>query len=142
MCILLRAKKGGCHFICGVIDSADQSQVWAAALEPVMATAINLQQHACLGASLAATAVLGVAPSSWAANTRSAQDALNRRTRDGDAFHCTQFLSQVRLVEASVGCLGQRNHPLADIERQGVVWHTSTIAMDSSLRTLLAESCK
>lgn len=46
------------HLTCRIIDSTKQSQLRSASFEPVVAAAINLQQHTFLRTAFAARAVL------------------------------------------------------------------------------------
>ena len=60
-----------------VIDRADEGEGGAAPLEPIVATAIDLEQHAFLGHAFPTAAVLGCPAFPWAGYPRFPEDAAN-----------------------------------------------------------------
>src|SRR5258708_12959397 len=72
--ILLLSKASRGDFACRVIDATNQAQVGSSTLEPVVATGIQLQQHAFPGIAVTAPAMFGRPSATWR------QDACGKKT--------------------------------------------------------------
>ena len=57
--VLLVSEDGPGDQAGGVVNGADQAQVWPASLEPVVAAGVNLEEHAGPGIPVTAAPVLG-----------------------------------------------------------------------------------
>src|SRR5207245_3528307 len=65
--ILLFSEASPGNLAGGVVDGADQAQIRTAALEPVVAAGIHLQQHAFLGIAVTTAPVFGRSSTAWRA---------------------------------------------------------------------------
>jgi hypothetical protein len=71
-------------------------------LQPIMPTAVHLQQHAFLFPPLAPRTVLGRPPPLRRRQSSFPQNPLNRGAAQYEALHLGHFLVQVRVVEAGI----------------------------------------
>jgi len=85
-----------------VVDGADEGQPRPAALEPVVRTAVDLDQQPGLGHPLAAAPVPRRAALPGGPQAGPAEQALERRAADDDALGLGQQLGQVAVVDAPI----------------------------------------
>jgi hypothetical protein len=103
-----------------VILKADESELGAAAFEPVMAAGVGKRHHAQTGTGRPAGAILAGSTLLRRGQFGGAQDAAHRLATDREAFSAAKFFRQMRIVEALVLAasqlqdqllLGKRNRP-------------------------------
>ncbi len=94
-----------------VVDAADQGQQRTAALEPVVARAVELDQQTRLSHPLATAPVAGWAAPAGARHTRRPEQSLERGAADDDALAVAQELREMTVVDASVSTPGELDDP-------------------------------
>ena len=62
--VLLLAEQSVDHSAGGAVHGEEQRELWPVLAQPAVMTAVQLDQHACLGHALPAHAVLGRTPAS------------------------------------------------------------------------------
>jgi hypothetical protein len=123
----------------GVVDGADQGQPWTAALEPVVAAAVELDEQAFLGHPLAPAAVARRPTSTGTGHAGRAQDPAHRGPAQDDALVLGQELGQMAVVAAGIAALGElgdpRRHGWLDPSRRG----SAAVAVDQAGRAISLE---
>ena len=94
----------------GVVDRPEQSHGGAAALQPVVGAAVELQQSATGLFARAPGAVLGRPAAMARDQPEGAPEAAHGLPRDGHAVKLAQFLDQVGVIEAGVAVAQQGLH--------------------------------
>jgi len=125
--ILGRVEAGGRDSAGGIVDCAQQDEPRPAALQPVVVTAVDLEQHPLLGIPFAARAMPGSAAANGA-KTALHEDALDARAGEVDAF-LLQHLAQMAGVEAGVLAGSQLDDLLAERIAEPVRWRFSPVAV-------------
>ena len=110
--IFLLSEQGERDLPRGVVHSADQGQVWASALQPVVAAPIDLQQHPLLGIALPSAVAFGGSAATWTPQSSGQQDPPHGRVGQMDILSLCQHLGQMGVVESCIGPLGQLHHLL------------------------------
>ena len=105
--VLLVAEGGRGHPPGRVVDRADEGQPWAAALEPVVARAVGLEEHAGLGHPVAPAAVAGCAAATRAGDPGGPEDPADAHPADDDPLALGQQLGEVAVVGAVVSTAGE-----------------------------------
>ena len=103
----------------GVVHGADERQVGAAALQPVVPAPVDLQQHPLLGVALPSTVALGRPAAARTADAPGQQDPPDGGAGQADALPLRQHLGEMRVVEARIGASGQRQHLLLHLRGRG-----------------------
>jgi len=101
-----------------VVDGAGQGELRPAALEPVVGTAVDLDQQPGLGHPLAAAAVPGRPALAGRAEPRPPEQALERRAADDDGLVLGQQFGQVAVVDTAIAGLGELDDATPDRCRQ------------------------
>ena len=109
--VFLLAKTGPGHDAGGVIDAAQQREIRTSPFQPVVAAAVDLQQHAFLGHALSTSAMTRSTPLPCRCNAGSGQDAVHTRAREVDVLLGGEHLREMFPIEARVRTRGQLDHP-------------------------------
>src|SRR5882762_267257 len=112
---------GGQDFSGGIVLHAERGQSRAAAFEPVMGRAIELDQFAFAGRSQTALTMGGSAA-------------------EGEALDLAKFFAEVVIVEAGVGGAGQAQYSLAHRGRQATGTGLSAVGVRQSRLPLLPQT--
>ena len=113
----------------GVVLQADERELGAAALEPVMTTGIGEGHHAEAWAGRSAGAVLAGAALLRRRQAGGAQDAAHGLAADDEVLFGTKFFRQMRIVEALVFVAGQAQDQLLLGNRNGPRYGASAVAV-------------
>ena len=105
---------GGQDFSGGIVLQAESGEARAAALQPVVGRAIELDQFAFAGGSQTAQAMSGRAAFSGRSQTGLAQQPAESFAAEREALNLAKFFAEVVIVEAGVGGAGQVQDGLAD----------------------------
>ncbi len=100
--ILLLAKAGGGDQTGRVVDSAHQAQVRTTPFQPVVAAAVDLQEHALPRVPIAPLPVAWWSASTWCWDAGVREDASHRRARQDQPLVLGKHLGEVMLVESGV----------------------------------------
>src|ERR1019366_2253407 len=103
----------------GVVLQADESELGAAALEPIVTAGIGERHHAQARAGRPAGTVLARPALLRRGQSRGAQNAAHGLATDGEVLFGTKFFREMRIVEALVLAPGQVQDPLLLGRRQG-----------------------
>src|SRR3712207_2815083 len=95
-----------------------------------MVTGVELEEHALLGIAVPAATMGGGAPGAGAWYTSGEQNAAQRGAREVNALALGQQLTHMLVITVGVGCLGEREHPLAQFGVEGMSRGVAPIAMD------------
>jgi hypothetical protein len=107
MSIFLGAKNAPQHAARRIVDGRMQDEPWAPVFEPGMMTAVDLDEETRLRHGLTAAAVAWGTPFAGTGQSVLPEEALDRRTRDPDAFAVLEGFGEVTVVEARIGRTGQ-----------------------------------
>jgi hypothetical protein len=127
------------HLASAVMDGADQAQVRSSALEPVMATGVDLQQHAFPGIAVTPATMFGRSATTRRGDAGGEEDAANGWPRKSNAM-VGQHLSQVLVIEGLVLVCGQLDLSGSDRSLDGVVSRSAPVAVRQAGRPFLGVS--
>ena len=113
----------------GVILKADESELGAAAFEPIMTAGIGKRHHAQAWAGRATGAVLARPAFLGRRQFRAPQDAAHGLAADREVLLDTKFFREMRIVEALVLAAGQAQDQLLLGNRNGPRHGASAIAV-------------
>jgi len=109
--VLLVAERRPGHDPGRIVDSADEGQPWTALGQPVVATAVELDEEAGLGHPVTPAAVTWGATVARAGSAGRSEQALERRSADDDPVPFGQELGEVAVVGPVVHRRGQIEDP-------------------------------
>ena len=142
MGIFLLPEQGEGDRTCGVVHSANQGQVWASALKPVVAASIDLKQHPLLGIALPSAVALGGSAATWTSQSSGQQDPPHGRAGQMDILSFCQHLGQMGMVESRIWPLGQLHHPLLCPRARGGCRLSPPVPVSHSSRSFLSVCCQ
>jgi len=131
---------GGQDFSGGIVLHAERGQSRAAAFEPVMGGAIELDQFAFAGRSQTALTMGGSAALPGRPQTGLPQETAQGLAAEGEALDLAKFFAEVVIVEAGVGGAGQAQYSLAHRGRQATGTGLSAVGVRQSRLPLLPQT--
>jgi hypothetical protein len=87
----------------GVVDAADQGEVRATTLQPVVAAAVDLEQHALARIAVSTLPMPGWPSAPDRGHPGGGEDAVRGGAGEDDAVILRQLLGEVLAIEAGVG---------------------------------------
>ena len=102
----------------GIVDRAVEGHGRAAAFEPVMGAAVELDEGAHPGFRGPAGPVLARAAAVLGRQVQGATDSPHGGAADAEALDLVQFLGGMTIIDIDVGGLEEPRHPAADVGRQ------------------------
>lgn len=133
--ILLLATASRGDLAGGVVNGADQAEVGTTPFQPVVAAAVDLQEHALAGVPVTTLTVSRRASTARCGDTGVGEDASHRGAGQENAFVLGQHLGEVVLVEADVGGRRQLDDARCHVREERVGRRTAAVAVDEGLDT-------
>ena len=104
---------GGEDFAGGVVLHAQGGEQWAAACEPVVGRAVELDEFAFASRAQTTLAMSGRSAFAWRAQAVGAEQAAQGFAAQREAFLLDEFLVEMMIVEAGVACARQGEDAVA-----------------------------
>jgi len=130
----------GEDFTGGIVLQAEGGETRAAAFQPVMWGAIELDQFAFTSGRQAALAMSGSAAFARRSDAGLAQESAQDFTAEGEALDLTKFFAEVVIVEAGIGGTGQMEGGLPHLSRQAAGAGPSAVGVRQSRLSLLPQT--
>lgn len=108
---------GGEDFAGSVVLQAESGEPWAAAFEPVVRRAVELDQFAFASRAQATLAMSGSAAFARGAQAGLAQLAAESLATEREAFDFAQFFAEGMIIESGIGGAGQTQDRAAHLGR-------------------------
>ena len=124
----------------GIVLQAERGETRAAAFEPIVGRAIELQQFAFTGGSQTALTMGGSAALPGRPQTGLTQETAERFAAEGEALDLAKFFAEMVIVEAGLGGSGQANHGLAYPGGQAAGAGASAVGVRQSRLPLLPQT--
>jgi hypothetical protein len=131
---------GGEDFSGGIVLQAESGEPGAAALEPIVGGAIELDQFAFAGGSQTALTMRGSATLSGRADAGLTQETAKSFAAEGKTLDLAKFFAEVMIIEAGIGGTGQANDGLAYPGRQAAGAGPSPVGVRQSRLSLLPQT--
>ncbi len=138
--IFLRPEDGGRDLVGRIVDGAVEDQAGPASLEPVMVTAVPLEEQSRQGHAFTPTAEAAPPSGLGARDAGGQQDPMDRGAREDDAVVLREFLGQVLVIEAPIPRPGQSHDPPLQGRGDAIGSATATIPMGQGSRSVPTES--
>ena len=122
----------------GIIDGGNQAEFGPAVFEPRVVAAVDLEEHARLGAALSPAAVARGTALAGARQADLAANASHAGTRDGDAVVFGEDVGQVMVVIVGVMGGSQGSHILPYFRRKAPLGRPTPVTVDQACRTVSA----
>ncbi len=136
--VLALAEAGPRDHARGVVDAAHQAQPRPPSLQPVVAAAVDLQEHAGAGHALPAATMPRRPPGAHRSNPRPGEDALHAGPRQRNPFVLGEHLGEVLAVKAGIGAGGQLHNSGGHAGVDGMDRAPTPVAVDQCCRPALA----
>ena len=112
---------GGENFSGGIVLQAESGEERATSFEPVVSTAVELQEFSFARRAQTTLTMSGSAAFAWRAEAFLTQQTAQGLASEGEAFELTEFFAEMVVVEANILGAGQAQDGLASALRQPAV---------------------
>ena len=128
--VLLLAEGGPGHQAGGIVDAGHEREPGTATLEPVVAAAVDLEEHARLRHPLAAEPVAPRSPSPYRGQPGLGEDPTQCPLGHDDALALGEQVGEVGPVDVRIRGRGQLHESSSQLVVEPVGWHPTPVAVD------------
>ena len=135
--VFAKEKFSGENFARGIVQKAQQRELWAATFQPVVKTSVQQQHLALASTRHAALAMRGSPPLPGRGDPGRAQQTAKSFPPQQEAFLLDQFFAEVMVIETGIGGASQMQDALSQALRQATMAGSSAAGVCQSRLTAL-----